>query len=116
MSLIIAGVVAIALGVAHRFARPLALLETVAATISPSGQMAVVPETGPAEVKATAHALNRLTANLKVAMESRMRLVAAAGHDLRTPITRMCLRAEILVGARKTGMARRSGRTPPHRG
>jgi signal transduction histidine kinase len=29
-------------------------------------------------------------------MESRMRLVAAAGHDLRTPITRMRLRAEFL--------------------
>lgn len=29
-------------------------------------------------------------------MESRMRLVAAAGHDLRTPMTRMRLRAEFL--------------------
>jgi signal transduction histidine kinase len=53
-------------------------------------------ESGPAEIKATARALNRLTANLKAAMESRMRLVAAAGHDLRTPITRMRLRAEFL--------------------
>ena len=102
MSLIIAGAVAIALGVAHRIARPLALLETVAATISPNGQMAVLPETGPAEVKATARALNRLTANLKAAMESRMRLVAAAGHDLRTPITRMRLRAEFLPDHEKS--------------
>ena len=96
MSLIITGAVAIALAVAHWVARPLALLEGVASTISQSGQMAVLPETGPAEVKATARALNRLTANLKAAMESRMRLVAAAGHDLRTPITRMRLRAEFL--------------------
>lgn len=106
MSLIIAGAVAIALGVAHRVARPLALLETVAATISPSGQMAVVPETGPAEVKATARALNHLTANLKAAMESRMRLVAAAGHDLRTPITRMRLRAEFLSDQEKPAWLR----------
>jgi signal transduction histidine kinase len=96
ISLIVTGAVAIALALAHWVARPLALLESVASTISQSGQMAVLPETGPAEVKATAHALNRLTANLKVAMESRMRLVAAAGHDLRTPITRMRLRAEFL--------------------
>jgi len=96
MSLIITGAVAIALAVTHWVARPLALLEKTASTISQSGRMAVLPETGPAEVKATAHALNRLTANLKVAMESRMRLVAAAGHDLRTPITRMRLRAEFL--------------------
>ena len=97
MSLIIIGAAAIALAVAHSVARPLALLESVASTISKSGQMAVLPETGPAEVKATARALNRLTANLKAAMESRMRLVAAAGHDLRTPITRMRLRAEFLA-------------------
>jgi signal transduction histidine kinase len=96
ISLIITGAVAIALAVAHWVARPLALLEGVASTISRSGQMAVLPETGPAEVKATARALNRLTANLKAAMESRMRLVAAAGHDLRTPITRMRIRAEFL--------------------
>jgi len=30
-------------------------------------------------------------------MESRMRLVAAAGHDMRTPITRMRLRAEFVA-------------------
>ncbi|RUU94394.1 two-component sensor histidine kinase, partial [Mesorhizobium sp. M6A.T.Cr.TU.017.01.1.1] len=33
---------------------------------------------------------------LRTAMERRMRLVAAAGHDLRTPMTRMRLRAEFL--------------------
>jgi signal transduction histidine kinase len=41
--------------------------------------------------------LNTLSARLKRAMESRMRLVAAAGHDLRTPITRMRLRAEFVA-------------------
>ena len=52
--------------------------------------------TGPAEVRVTAKALNSLSSRLKVAMEARMRLVAAAGHDLRTPITRMRLRAEFV--------------------
>ncbi|TIX74232.1 MAG: two-component sensor histidine kinase, partial [Mesorhizobium sp.] len=42
--------------------------------------------------------LNQLSSRLKTAMESRMRLVAAAGHDLRTPMTRMRLRAEFLAG------------------
>ena len=58
--------------------------------------LAQLPETGSAEVKATARALNQLSTRLKTAMESRMRLVAAAGHDLRTPMTRMRLRAEFL--------------------
>ena len=106
MSLIIAGAIAIALAVAHRVARPLALLESVAGTISQSGQMTILPESGPAEIRATARALNRLTGSLKAAMESRMRLVAAAGHDLRTPITRMRLRAEFLPDLEQTAWLR----------
>lgn len=58
--------------------------------------MEPLPETGPPETRATALALNRLSARLKSAMESRMRQVAAAGHDLRTPMTRMRLRAEFI--------------------
>jgi signal transduction histidine kinase len=45
-----------------------------------------------------AHAINTLSQRLKSAMESRMHLVAAAGHDLRTPMTRMRIRAEFLEG------------------
>ena len=42
-------------------------------------------------------ALNALSDRLRAGMESRMRLVAAAGHDFRTPMTRMRLRAEFLA-------------------
>jgi signal transduction histidine kinase len=56
----------------------------------------VLPESGPAEVRATAVALNTLSTRLKRAIESRMRLVADAGHDFRTPLTRMRLRAEFV--------------------
>jgi DNA-binding response OmpR family regulator len=56
----------------------------------------VVREEGSAEIKATARALNTMGASLKKAMDSKIRLVAAAGHDLRTPMTRMRLRAEFL--------------------
>ena len=64
--------------------------------MGPDGALPVLPERGPAEVRATARALNSLSSRLKRAMESRMRLVAAAGHDLRTPMTRMRLRAEFV--------------------
>src|SRR5260370_4483121 len=76
--------------------RDLAILERVAATIDADGIVPRLPESGPAELKATARALNTMTAGLQNAAESRMRLVAAAGHDLRTPMTRMRLRAEFL--------------------
>jgi signal transduction histidine kinase len=96
MLLILLGAAAISLAVAHRATLPLLLLEAFAEGIGPNGEPRPVPETGPAEVRATARALNRLNANLRRAVESRMRLVAAAGHDLRTPLTRMRLRAEFL--------------------
>jgi signal transduction histidine kinase len=94
--LITIGAIAIAVFVANRMVRPLALLESAVEQIGPDGSLPTVPEKGPAEVRATAKALNSLSSRLKRAMESRMRLVAAAGHDLRTPITRMRLRAEFV--------------------
>ena len=94
--LVAIGTVVVALWFAHRITRHLAVLERVAATIDADGILPRLPETGPAELKATARALNTMTTRLKNAAESRMRLVAAAGHDLRTPMTRMRLRAEFL--------------------
>ena len=94
--LITLGATAIAVFVANRMVRPLALLESAVEQVGPDGALPVLPERGPAEVRATAKALNVLSVRLKRAMESRMRLVAAAGHDLRTPITRMRLRAEFV--------------------
>jgi signal transduction histidine kinase len=96
LALITFGATAIAVFVANRMVRPLALLENTVAAVGPDGAMPHIPERGPGEVRATAKALNTLSARLKASMESRMRLVAAAGHDLRTPITRMRLRAEFV--------------------
>ena len=89
-------VTAIAIVVAHRMVQPLVLLETAVESVGPDATLPRLPETGPAEARAAAKALNSLSARLQAAMESRMRLVAAAGHDLRTPITRMRLRAEFV--------------------
>ena len=97
LALITLGATAIAVFVANRMVRPLVLLEDAVESVGSDAMlMPVFPERGPAEVRATARALNSLSARLKSAVESRMRLVAAAGHDLRTPITRMRLRAEFV--------------------
>ena len=96
LALITFGATAIAVFVANRMVRPLALLENTVASVGPDGVLPTIPERGPGEVRATAKALNALSLRLKGAIESRMRLVAAAGHDLRTPMTRMRLRAEFV--------------------
>jgi signal transduction histidine kinase len=96
LTLITVGATAIAVFVANRMLKPLVLLESAAEAIGPDGILPHVLERGPAEVRATAKALNSLSSRLRSAIESRMRLVAAAGHDLRTPITRLRLRAEFI--------------------
>lgn len=89
-------VATISLFAVNRLSKPLALLESAVESVSPDAILPVLPEQGPAEVRATAIALNSLSTRLQRAIESRMRLVAAAGHDLRTPLTRMRLRAEFV--------------------
>lgn len=90
------GATAVVVFVVFRITKPLVMLERAVADMGPNGEMAALPEVGPQEVQVTARAVNRLSSRLRSAMESRMRLVAAAGHDLRTPMTRMRLRAEFL--------------------
>jgi signal transduction histidine kinase len=94
--LISIGTGGIALMVAHGITRHLGSLERAALAFDADGVLPPLPEGGPAEVRATTRALNTMRSRLKTAIESRMRLVAAAGHDLRTPMTRMRLRAEFL--------------------
>ncbi len=96
LALIAFGAIAIALFFSNRMVKPLVLFERAIELV---GSDALLPELaikGPAEVRVAAKAINSLSFRLKMAMESRMRLVAAAGHDLRTPITRMRLRAEFV--------------------
>ncbi len=95
--LILAGSGVISVLAALKVTRPLRVIEEAVESVGPNGEFPHIREdVGGSEVRATARALNRLSVRLKTAMESRMRLVAAAGHDLRTPMTRMRLRAEFL--------------------
>lgn len=96
LALIAIGAMAIALFFADRMVKPLVLLERAIESVGPDALLPELAVTGPAEVRVAARALNSLSSGLKAAMESRMRLVAAAGHDFRTPITRMRLRAEFV--------------------
>jgi len=89
----VTGVVVIAVG---RLMRPLAIIQEAVEGVGPDGELPALEERGPSEVRAAARTINTLSARLKIAMESRMRIVAAAAHDLRTPLTRLRLRAEFI--------------------
>ena len=49
---------------------------------------------GPSEVRQASKVFNQMQARLKQQMEERNRFLAAVSHDLRTPLTRLALRAE----------------------
>ena len=55
-----------------------------------------VPETGPIEVAQTSRAFNQMQQRLARFIEDRGRILAAVSHDLKTPLTRIRLRADLL--------------------
>jgi signal transduction histidine kinase len=60
----------------------------------PEGAPIRVSEAGPGEVRRVVAAFNRMQARIHRLIEDRTRALAAVGHDLRTPLARLRLRAE----------------------
>ncbi len=76
--------------------RPLHVLASAADELGRDINRPPLPEEGPLEVRRAAHAFNTMQARLVRFIEDRTRLLTAMSHDLKTPITRMRLRAELL--------------------
>lgn len=76
--------------------RPLKNFSQAAIELGKNIDRPPLPETGPVEVKEAARALNGMQARLSRYVHDRTRILAAMSHDLKTPITRMRLRAELL--------------------
>jgi signal transduction histidine kinase len=62
-----------------------------------------LPEQGPLEIRRAIRAFNRMQRRVQTLIEDRTRMVAAMSHDLRTPLTRMRLRAEYIDDRRERG-------------
>jgi len=75
---------------------PLSSFVKAAETFSLSGAAAPLPERGPEEIRSLAKALNRMRERITALIDDRTKMLAAISHDLRTPITRMRLRAEFI--------------------
>jgi signal transduction histidine kinase len=75
---------------------PLRAFVDAAEAFNPDAEIAPLLEGGPEEIRAAARALNRMCGRIKTLVDDRMRMLAAVGHDLRTPITRLRLRSEFI--------------------
>ena len=76
--------------------RPLTMLTKAADRLGRDVLAPPVEIRGPKEVMAAASAFNRMQARLRRFIEDRTQMIAAISHDLRTPITRLKLRAEFI--------------------
>jgi signal transduction histidine kinase len=90
------GVVVLAIVGVRWVTRPLNNFSLAAIELGKNIDRPPLPETGPIEVVQAARALNGMQARLSRYLQDRTRILAAMSHDLKTPITRMRLRAELL--------------------
>ena len=81
---------------ASRATRPLRALAAQADALGRGTPEPPMPERGPSEVRSVTIAFNRMQERLSRFVSDRTRMLAAIGHDLRTPITSLKLRAELL--------------------
>jgi len=87
----------IAILMARWIARPLRDIAQAAERVGLGEEVAPIPECGPGDIRCTAAAFNRMQTRLRRFVEDRTRMLAAIGHDLRTPITSLRLRAEFVA-------------------
>ena len=76
--------------------RPLRRLSLAADSFGTDVNASPIPEEGPREVRHAASAFNRMQRRLRHLIADRTRMLAAISHDLRTPLTRLRLRAEMM--------------------
>jgi signal transduction histidine kinase len=80
----------------RRLTAPVATLAAAAQSLGRDVNAPPLPETGPLELAGAAAAFNTMAGRIRRFVADRTELLTAIGHDLRTPITRLKLRAEFM--------------------
>ncbi|MET0025413.1 MAG: ATP-binding protein [Sedimenticola sp.] len=94
--LVLAAIVLISLFAVRQLTRPLNTLAGAADELGRDIDRPPLPETGSREVQKASRAFNNMQQRLKRYINDRSRMLAAVSHDLKTPITRLRLRTEML--------------------
>ncbi|MCF6305074.1 MAG: ATP-binding protein [Rhodobacteraceae bacterium] len=96
MVVMLISVITISALIVGRMTEPLRELSRAAQKLGTDVQAPAIPETGPEEVRRTAHAFNVMQKRIRRFVEDRTQMLGAIAHDLGTPITRLRLRAEFV--------------------
>jgi signal transduction histidine kinase len=96
LAVLLVAVVAVSLLAVRWTTRPLKALADAADDLGRNIHRPPMAESGPVEVARAAHAFNTMQARLVAYVRERASVLAAMSHDLKTPVTRLRLRAELL--------------------
>jgi signal transduction histidine kinase len=96
LGLLTLGLAAVLFVMARATTRPLTELARAAEAVGRGERSAPLRETGARELREATRAFNTMHERLYRYLDSRTRVLSAMSHDLRTPLTRLKLRAESL--------------------
>ena len=99
LAVLLVAVIIVSLIAVRWATRPLNTLADAAEELGKNINRAPLEEKGPLEVARAARAFNLMQARLIRYISDRTRILAAMSHDLKTPITRLRLRSEMLDDA-----------------
>lgn len=91
--------------IASRISRPLKAMARSAETVGRGQIPAPLPEEGAAEMRQLAKAFNAMASDLDRHDKDRSEVLAGISHDLRTPLTRLRLEAEMSLADETTRLA-----------
>jgi signal transduction histidine kinase len=97
--ILVGAVLALSLVAVRWVTRPLSTLATAAEKLGEDINRAPLSLTGPTEVRRAAKAFNTMQSRLARFINDRTRILAAMSHDLKTPLTRLRLRTEMIEDA-----------------
>lgn len=92
----IIGITLLVLVVVRWIIRPLSVLARAADELGQDINRPPLPETGPQEIVQASQAFNRMQQRIRTFVDERERMIAAVSHDLKTPITRLRLRCDLV--------------------
>jgi len=96
LAVLLASVLALSTVAVRWVVRPLQQLTEAAQALGQDLNRPPLPEDGPREVQQAARAFNTMQQRLAAFIDERTRMLTALSHDLKTPLTRMRLRADLL--------------------
>jgi signal transduction histidine kinase len=95
-TLMAAAICAITILSVRSLTAPLRVLVRAAERLGVDVRAPPLPENGPREIRDAAHAFNGMQERIRKLVAGRTEMLAAVSHDLRTPITRLRLRADFV--------------------